>query len=167
MDRATIPTHRSTNKGIATAKARTSRRSNGSCGSPPSLRCRATSAFVIVGRTWWFRSRSPSGWPSNGGVSRVAWGGHEQVPSHWTRVLYCIICYHTAMKGRSPQAQPDETLDAATDAVLVVSRALVGIAAQSLAATEAQITLPQYRALVVLSARGAHNLAASAERLGN
>lgn len=65
-----------------------------------------------------------------------------------------------------PDPRRDETLDAATDAVLVVSRALVGIAAQSLAATEAHITLPQYRALVVLATRGAQNVGALAEGLG-
>ena len=39
-----------------------------------------------------------------------------------------------------------------TDAVLVASRALVGVAARSLAETEDTVTLVQYRALVLLAA---------------
>ena len=57
-------------------------------------------------------------------------------------------------------------MDEATDAVLLVSRALVGLAAKSLAATEDQITLPQYRALVVLDSRGDQNVSTLAETLG-
>jgi DNA-binding MarR family transcriptional regulator len=41
-----------------------------------------------------------------------------------------------------------------TDAVLTASRALVGVAARSLAVADAEVTLPQYRALVILAARG-------------
>ncbi len=44
--------------------------------------------------------------------------------------------------------------DALVDAVLAASRALVGVAARSLAAADADVTLPQYRALVELAARG-------------
>ncbi len=57
-------------------------------------------------------------------------------------------------------------LDAATEAVVLVSRVLVGVAAQSLAATESQLTLTQYRALVVLGSTGPQNVAALAELLG-
>ena len=52
------------------------------------------------------------------------------------------------------------------DAVLSARRALVAVAARSLAACEAEITLPQYRALVVLSARGPRRVADLAEALG-
>ena len=52
------------------------------------------------------------------------------------------------------------------DAVLSASRALVAVAARSLAACEAEITLPQYRALVVLSARGPRRVADLADALG-
>lgn len=45
-----------------------------------------------------------------------------------------------------------------TDAVLVASRALVGVAARSLAATEDTVTLVQYRALVLLATRGELNV---------
>ena len=43
-----------------------------------------------------------------------------------------------------------DDLDAATRALLVASRALVGVAARSLAGVD-DVTLPQYRALVVLT----------------
>jgi DNA-binding MarR family transcriptional regulator len=56
--------------------------------------------------------------------------------------------------------------DPTTDAVLVGSRALVGVAARSRAATEDSITLVQYRALVLLASRGDLNVGALAERLG-
>jgi len=46
----------------------------------------------------------------------------------------------------------DDSLDSTTAALLVASRALVGIAARSLAGVD-DITLPQYRALVVLTRR--------------
>jgi DNA-binding MarR family transcriptional regulator len=51
---------------------------------------------------------------------------------------------------RSADASPDS----ATDLLITASRALVAIAAKSLARVEDQVTLPQYRALVVLASRG-------------
>lgn len=51
------------------------------------------------------------------------------------------------------------------DAVLSASRALVAVAARSLATCEAEITLPQYRMLVVLCARGPQRVADLAEAL--
>jgi DNA-binding MarR family transcriptional regulator len=53
----------------------------------------------------------------------------------------------------------------ATDAVLVASRALVGVAARSLAETEDTVTLVQYRALVLLAARGSMNVGSLADAL--
>jgi DNA-binding MarR family transcriptional regulator len=53
-----------------------------------------------------------------------------------------------------------------TEAVLVASRALVGVAARSLAETEDTVTLVQYRALVLLAVRGETNVGALAEALG-
>jgi DNA-binding MarR family transcriptional regulator len=47
-----------------------------------------------------------------------------------------------------------EALDELVDTVLAASRALVAVAARSLAAAGDEVTLPQYRALVVLAARG-------------
>ena len=51
------------------------------------------------------------------------------------------------------------------DAVLTASRVLVAIAARSLADVGEQVTLTQYRALVVLASRGPQNVAALAEAL--
>src|SRR4051794_336104 len=47
----------------------------------------------------------------------------------------------------------------AVDALLAASRALVGIAARSLADVDPDVTLPQYRTLVVLAARGPQRVA--------
>jgi DNA-binding MarR family transcriptional regulator len=52
-----------------------------------------------------------------------------------------------------------------SDAVLVASRALVGVAARSLAETEDTVTLVQYRALVLIAARGEMNVGGLAEAL--
>ncbi len=51
------------------------------------------------------------------------------------------------------------------DAMLTASRALVGISARSLAAVESDVTLPQYRALVVLAEHGEQRVSALAEAL--
>src|SRR5579859_6540907 len=64
------------------------------------------------------------------------------------------------MRANSGRADPT------TQAVLVGSRALVGVAARSLSATEDTITLVQYRVLVLLAARGDLIVGALAERLG-
>ena len=50
--------------------------------------------------------------------------------------------------------QPDADRSDVADALLRASRALVGVAARSLADVD-EVTLPQFRALVVLSSRGA------------
>jgi DNA-binding MarR family transcriptional regulator len=55
--------------------------------------------------------------------------------------------------------------DGAPDAVLVASRALVGVAARSLAETEDTVTLVQYRALVLLASHGPMNVGTLAELL--
>jgi DNA-binding MarR family transcriptional regulator len=51
------------------------------------------------------------------------------------------------------------------DAVLRASRALVGIAAASLAGVDEVVTMPQFRALMLVSTRGPLNLAAVAAAL--
>jgi DNA-binding MarR family transcriptional regulator len=51
------------------------------------------------------------------------------------------------------------------DAVLQASRVLVAVAARSLAAVDHDVTLPQYRALVVLASRGPQRPSALAEAL--
>jgi DNA-binding MarR family transcriptional regulator len=61
----------------------------------------------------------------------------------------------------------DRTQVALTEAMLTASRALVAVAARSLAvAAPADVTLPQYRALVVLAARGPLRVGDLAEVLG-
>jgi DNA-binding MarR family transcriptional regulator len=51
------------------------------------------------------------------------------------------------------------------DALLTASRALVAVAARSLAGLEGDVTLPQYRALVVLAAHGPQTVGQLAECL--
>lgn len=63
------------------------------------------------------------------------------------------------------QQQGGDDADAVTGAVLNASRVLVTAAANSLAEVEDQVTLAQFRMLVVLSTRGATNLVALAELL--
>ena len=55
--------------------------------------------------------------------------------------------------------------DAVLEAVLAASRALVAIAARSLADAGEEVTLTQYRSLVVLASRGPQGLGALAELL--
>jgi DNA-binding MarR family transcriptional regulator len=63
--------------------------------------------------------------------------------------------------GRS-KAQFDQL----ADAVLTASRVLVAVAARSLAEHESEVSLPQYRALVVLGSRGPQRPVDLAQALG-
>lgn len=66
----------------------------------------------------------------------------------------------------STNVRPSPTeLDMYVQSVVRASRALVAIAARSLADVE-DVTLPQYRALVVLAAEGSVTASVLAERLG-
>lgn len=58
------------------------------------------------------------------------------------------------------------TEESLISAVLLASRALVAIAARSLSAAPEDVTLPQYRVLVVLAARGAQTPGGLAAELG-
>ena len=60
--------------------------------------------------------------------------------------------------------EPDR--ESVVDAVLTASRVLVAIAARSLAEVGDEVTLTQYRSLVVLASRGPQSVAALAEELG-
>ncbi len=60
---------------------------------------------------------------------------------------------------------PATELEAVTEAVLIASRALVAVAARSLAGVADDVTLPQFRALVVLDTRGPQPANALAEAL--
>ena len=59
-----------------------------------------------------------------------------------------------------------ESSDTVIDAVLSASRVLVSVAARSLADIAEEVTLTQYRTLVVLASRGAQNLVGLAEGIG-
>ena len=58
---------------------------------------------------------------------------------------------------------PRATRDPVVDAVLSASRVLVAVAARSLGDVGEEVTLTQYRTLVVLASRGPQSLAALAE----
>lgn len=58
------------------------------------------------------------------------------------------------------------TKDEVVDALLVASRALVAIAARSLAGQGVEVTLPQFRALVVLRSRGPQRVVDISRELG-
>jgi DNA-binding MarR family transcriptional regulator len=61
---------------------------------------------------------------------------------------------------------PSTSPDSVIDAVLSASRVLVAVAARSLADVAEEVTLTQYRTLVVLASRGPQNLAGLAEAVG-
>lgn len=69
------------------------------------------------------------------------------------------------MPRRHSIASADPSTDV-VEAVLLASRVLVGVAAQSLADVADRVTLPQYRTLVVLATRGPMSLGGLAEQLG-
>jgi DNA-binding MarR family transcriptional regulator len=59
-----------------------------------------------------------------------------------------------------------ESRDSVIDAVLSASRVLVAVAARSLSDIAEEVTLAQYRSLVVLASRGPQNLVGLAEAVG-
>lgn len=65
-----------------------------------------------------------------------------------------------------PASSEDAGSQRVVDAVLGASRALVGVAARSLAGVEGEVTLAQYRMLVLLCGHGAQRVADLAEALG-
>jgi DNA-binding MarR family transcriptional regulator len=60
-------------------------------------------------------------------------------------------------------APPPDDRDAVIDAVLTASRVLVAVAARSLSDVAEEVTLTQYRALIVLASRGPQSLAPLAD----
>lgn len=73
------------------------------------------------------------------------------------------------MQGSRQGLSPEELTpvgEEVLDAALTASRALVGLAARSLAETEEEVTLPQYRMLVVLGTRGPRPVSLLASALG-
>jgi DNA-binding MarR family transcriptional regulator len=65
----------------------------------------------------------------------------------------------------TPPARPDAVEDEVTDALLALSRVFVGLAARSLARVDDDVTLPQFRTLVVLVARGPQRVIDLAQEL--
>lgn len=63
-------------------------------------------------------------------------------------------------------ATAEESVDVITDALLTASRLLVAISAHSIAQVDENITIPQFRTLVILSNHGPINLATLATLLG-
>ncbi|WP_025735887.1 MarR family transcriptional regulator [Mycobacterium genavense] len=62
--------------------------------------------------------------------------------------------------------EASESLDAITDALLTASRLLVSLSARSIGQVDENITIAQFRTLVILSNRGPVNLATLASLLG-
>ena len=60
----------------------------------------------------------------------------------------------------------DDSVDAIADALLTASRLLVALSARSIADVDETITIPQFRAMVILSSKGPVNLATLAGLLG-
>lgn len=71
------------------------------------------------------------------------------------RIVMAIdsLCVEEAKLTGAPPDGPTER-DPVVDAVLLASRALVAVAARSIAAAGNEVTLPQYRMLVLIAARG-------------
>jgi DNA-binding MarR family transcriptional regulator len=69
----------------------------------------------------------------------------------------------TTRRARTAQAVVDDDL---MEALLSATRAMVALAARSLAGLDADVTLPQYRALVVLASRGPQRVIDIATELG-
>ncbi len=67
--------------------------------------------------------------------------------------------------ARAQRAEPENHFTEQVEAVLWASRALVGIAAASVAEAEELVTVPHLRILVMVDTRGPVNLAAVAEAL--
>jgi len=66
---------------------------------------------------------------------------------------------------RAQVITPKVSRDSVVDAVLNASRVLVAVAARSLGDVAEEVTLTQYRTLVVLASRGPQSLAALAEAI--
>ncbi len=79
--------------------------------------------------------------------------------------LYNDFCMPKTVKGRGRPRAVGSDRERVVDAILLASRVLVGVAARSLAAVDPDVTLPQYRALVVLATAGPKNLGSLSELL--
>jgi DNA-binding MarR family transcriptional regulator len=68
--------------------------------------------------------------------------------------------------ARENVTEADESLDVITDALLTASRLLMAISARSIGQVDENITISQFRTLVILSNQGPINLATLASLLG-
>jgi DNA-binding MarR family transcriptional regulator len=68
--------------------------------------------------------------------------------------------------GRDEVGRDEAGRDEVVEALLAASRALVAIAARSLAGQDVEVTLPQFRALVVLASRGPQRVVDVSGELG-
>ena len=75
----------------------------------------------------------------------------------------CNDCSVQSLERGAEGGEPD--LDTIIETVLTTSRVFVAIAARSLASTESDVTLPQFRLLIVLAAHGPQGLGPLAEFL--
>jgi DNA-binding MarR family transcriptional regulator len=72
-----------------------------------------------------------------------------------------------AARGRNGSGgEPVEELDRVTDSLLLASRALVSVAATSIAVVDPDVTLPQFRVLVVLATNGRQTMGLLAAEIG-
>jgi DNA-binding MarR family transcriptional regulator len=69
-------------------------------------------------------------------------------------------------RTRSQETRDRNDIETVTDSVLIASRALMGVVVRSLAIVEDDVTLVQYRALVVLTSRGKQGGSELADALG-
>ncbi len=72
------------------------------------------------------------------------------------------VMYNHCMQQES--SGPDDGLEGVVDGVLRASRALVAVAARSIASVDDTVTLPQFRTLVALAARGPQNVGVARRR---
>ena len=70
------------------------------------------------------------------------------------------------VRAVGPRVEPAGAHDELVDALLSASRVMVGLAARSLADLDSDVTLPQYRALVVLASRGPQRVVDISTELG-
>lgn len=85
--------------------------------------------------------------------------------------LLFAVCNDCRVRTKPTVGSPSKlaaapSIDEIIDPMLTTSRVFVALAARSLAAIDVEVTLPQYRVLIVLAAHGPQNLGALSEFLG-
>ena len=76
------------------------------------------------------------------------------------------VCMSDAARAARAPGQEAPSHDELVDALLSASRVMVGLAARSVADLDSEVTLPQYRALVVLASRGPQRVVDISAELG-